>query len=214
MLTREKWLEERKKSIGGSDASAILGLNPYRSNVDLWEIKTGRRVEEDISEKPYVKYGNDAESHLIDLFLLDFPEYLLDEKNHQYFLFRHPRHHFLTGTLDGELIEMETGRRGILEIKTTNILQSMHEEKWRDGVPQNYYVQCLHYLLVTGFDFCVLKAQLKTVYGGDVRLNTRHYFIERKNVLDDLAHLERKEVEFWNEYVLKDVRPPLVLPSI
>ncbi|WP_438979951.1 lambda-exonuclease family protein [Polynucleobacter sp.] len=215
MLTRDQWLEARKKSIGGSDASAILGLNPYKTNVELWELKTGRREEPDIGDKPFVKYGNDAERHLIDLFFLDFPEYESGDRSQPgYLLHRHPKHDFITGTLDAGMTEKATGRRGILEIKTTNILQSMHAEKWRDGVPQNYYVQCLHYLLVTGCDFCVLKAQLKRVYGGDVRLDTRHYFIERKDVLSDLEHLEKKEVEFWNEYVLKDVRPPLVLPSI
>ena len=54
-LTREQWLQERKKGIGGSDAAAVLGLNPYMTNVDLWKIKTGRKEQEDISEKPFVK---------------------------------------------------------------------------------------------------------------------------------------------------------------
>ena len=71
---RKEWLENRKR-IGGSDASAIVGLNPYMSNVDLWEIKTGRREQEDISEKSYVKYGTEAEKHLRELFRLDYPEY-------------------------------------------------------------------------------------------------------------------------------------------
>ena len=53
-MGRTEWLQERKKGIGGSDAAAILGLNPYMSNVDLWEIKTGRKEQEDISEKEIV----------------------------------------------------------------------------------------------------------------------------------------------------------------
>ena len=56
-MTREEWLEERKTGIGGSDASAIVGLNPYSDNIKLWEIKTKRAEQEDISDKPYVKYG-------------------------------------------------------------------------------------------------------------------------------------------------------------
>ena len=59
--SREEWLQARNNRIGGSDAAAIIGLNPYMSNVDLWEIKTGRRQQEDISEKPCVKYGTEAE---------------------------------------------------------------------------------------------------------------------------------------------------------
>ena len=49
-MTREDWLEERKKGIGGSDAATILGLNPYKTSIDLWEEKTGRKDAEDISE--------------------------------------------------------------------------------------------------------------------------------------------------------------------
>ena len=48
----------------------------------------------------------------------------------------------------------------------------MHREKWNDRIPDNYYIQCLHYLLATGWDFAILKAQLKTVYSDEVRLNT------------------------------------------
>ena len=59
--SRDQWLANRKGRIGGSDASAVIGLNPYMSNVELWQIKTGQAIQEDISDKPYVKYG-----HLMD----------------------------------------------------------------------------------------------------------------------------------------------------
>ena len=59
LASREEWLQNRQR-IGGSDASAILGMNPYRTNVELWQIKTGQLVPEDISDKPYVKYGTDT----------------------------------------------------------------------------------------------------------------------------------------------------------
>lgn len=62
-LSREQWLEERKKGIGGSDSAAVLGLNPYMTNVDLWQIKTGRKQQENVSQKPFVKYGTEAEKH-------------------------------------------------------------------------------------------------------------------------------------------------------
>ena len=55
-MTEKQWLEERKNGIGGSDAATILGLNPYKTNIQLWEEKTRRKEAEDISDKPYVKY--------------------------------------------------------------------------------------------------------------------------------------------------------------
>ncbi len=211
-LTREDWLKARKNMIGGSDASAILGLNPYKTNIEIWQEKTGRVESEDISHKPYVKYGIEAEKYLTALFALDFPQYEVNP-NPGYKVIRHPKYPFIAGTLDGELVENETGRRGVLEIKTTEILNSMHREKWNDKVPDNYYIQVLHYLLATGWDFAILKAQLKTVYGDDVRLNTRHYHIERADVQEDLDYLLEKEIKFWR-YVKEDKKPPLVLPPI
>lgn len=72
-----EWLEARE-GIGGSDASAILGLNPYKTNQELWMEKKGQMSPVDISNKPYVKYGNDAESLLRALFSLDYPEYTVE----------------------------------------------------------------------------------------------------------------------------------------
>lgn len=207
--SREEWLQNRKR-IGGSDASAILGRNPYKTNIELWQEKTGRTVPEDISDKPYVKYGIAAEEHLRALFALDHPEYTVCyEENNIWINDRMPWAH---ASLDGWLIDKE-GRKGIWECKTTNILQSMQKEKWKQQIPDNYYVQVLHYLMVTEFDFAVLKAQLKYDFGGDIYLQTRHYPIERSEVQEDIDYLVQKEVEFW-EYVKSDKVPPLELPEI
>lgn len=214
MTNHEKWLAERRKGIGGSDASAILGLNPYKTNVQLWEEKTGRRNEDDsISNIACVKYGKEAEQHLRALFELDFPQYKIDYD--EFRVYRNPIYQFIQGTLDGVLTDKATGRQGILEIKTTEILSSMQREKWRDDhIPDNYYIQCLHYLLTTGFDFVELKAQLKYQYGDSVRITTKHYTIEREEVKDDLDMLLKAEIEFWTEYVEKDKRPPIKLLPI
>lgn len=211
--SREEWLKARNKFIGGSDASAILGLNPYKSNLDVWREKTGQVVPEDISHKPYVQYGIEAEKHLTALFALDHPQYQVTTYPDKYKVHYHPHHTFVAGTLDGELLDIETGREGVLEIKTTEILNSMHREKWNEQIPDNYYIQCLHYLLATGFDFAILKAQLKTVYPDDVRLNTRHYYLERSEVQEDLDYLLEKEIDFWR-YVQSGEMPPLALPPV
>jgi predicted phage-related endonuclease len=51
--SHEEWLEARGSRIGGSDASAVVGMNPYKTNVDLWMEKTGLIVPEDISAAAY-----------------------------------------------------------------------------------------------------------------------------------------------------------------
>lgn len=209
--TRAEWLEARQSFIGGSDASAIMGMNPYKTNVELWLEKTGQFKPEDISDKPYVKYGTVAEDYLRELFKLDYPQYEVSyEPNNMWTNDKYPWAH---ASLDGWLYDRQSGRRGILEIKTTNILQSMQKEKWHNRIPDNYYCQLLHYLLVTGFDFCILKAQLKTEFNGDVYLQTKHYTVERTEVQADLDELILQEMKFA-ESVTERKRPGLILPQV
>jgi len=212
ITNNDEWHRERRKGIGGSEASAILGLNPYMTNVQLWRYKTGREVPEDISNKPYVKYGHDAEGPLRELFSLDYPQFEVTYGG-AFDMVRNEKHPFIFATLDGRLKERDTGRLGVYEGKTTEILKSMTYEKWKDQVPDNYYVQCLHQLLATGWDFAVLNAQLKRTYGKDVRADVRRFFIERAEVQDDLDYLLEQELKFW-EYVESDREPPLVLPNV
>lgn len=212
MPSRQEWLEERKKGIGGSDAATIMGLNPYKTNVELWKEKTGKKEAEDISDKPYVKYGTLAEEYLRELFKLDYQQY--EVKHEENTIIKHPKYDFLFASLDGTLIDKETGELGVLEIKTTNILQSMQKEKWKDRIPDNYFCQVLHYLNVTGYSFAILKAQLKYKYGDEIRLETKHYKILRSEVEEDIKLLEQKEIEFWNNYVVKDIKPNTQLPEI
>ena len=200
----------RQKGIGGSEISAVIGRNPYMDNVTLWEIKTGRRKASDLSEKPYVQYGTQAEKHLRALFALDFPEYkVMYEENNS---FTNDLYPFAQASLDGWL-EDENGRTGVLEIKTTEILQLFQRGKWENRIPTNYYCQVCFYMAVLDADFAIVKAQLKTNYDGEVKLETRHYYIKRSEVQEDIDYLMQKGKEFW-EYVKSDTRPSLILPEI
>lgn len=187
----------------------MIGRNPYKTNIDLYKEKTGKKIPVDISNKPYVIYGKKAEAPIRELFGLDYPEYQVE--HHENRILRSMKYPFLQASLDGELTDQE-GRRGVLEIKTTNILQSMQQEKWNGRIPDNYYIQVLHYLLVTGYDFAVLRAHLISTWDKEVRTQVRHYFLERKEVMVDLDYLLQQEIKFW-KYVEAGQQPPLVLPE-
>lgn len=186
-------------------------MNPYMSNVDLWEIKTGRRKPDDISREPYVIYGTNAESSLRTLFALDHPEYIVDHCD--YAIYTNEAYPFAHASLDGELVERDTGRCGILEIKTTEIMNSTMWGKWDNRIPDNYYLQVLHYLMVTELEFVVLVAQIKYRSGDSMRKQTREYMIERADVLQDIEYLAAEEKKFW-QYVQQDKEPPRKLPQI
>lgn len=212
ITNNEEWQKARLAGIGASEASAIVGCNPYMSNVDLWKIKTGRKQATDISSNAHVAYGHAAEGPIRELFALDYPEYEVTYGG-AFDMVRHTEYPWLFATLDGRLVERATGRKGVYEGKTTEILRSISKEKWRDGIPQNYYVQNLHQLLASGWDFVVLHAQLKRVWDGDIKSTRQSYFIERSEVLDDLDYLLAEEIKFWG-YVERDEMPPMILPEI
>lgn len=170
----------------------------------------GLVLPEDISDRDYVRYGTEAEGHLRALFAMDFPQYqVLYEENNMFLNLEYPWMH---ASLDGELVDPE-GRHGILEIKTTEILQGAQTVKWNGRIPDQYYCQILHYLAVTGYDFVVLKAQLKDSRSGELRITTKHYFMERDEVLEDIRWLVEAEKGFW-DCVVSGRRPYLILPVI
>lgn len=205
-----EWLTFRNTGIGGSDAGTIMGLITWKTSYELWEEKTGRKQPKDLSENLAVKYGINAEDYLFKLFALDYPEYdVLSTKD---FVFKRG---FAFASLDGELIEKETGRKGFLEIKTTEIRSAVAEKKWTDDtIPYNYYCQILHYFMVLQYDFCILKAQIKyRDKNGQVLLKTKHYKYERKDLNKEIELLFKKEYEFW-QCVKNNTPPTIIIPQI
>ncbi|MBR1749912.1 MAG: YqaJ viral recombinase family protein [Ruminococcus sp.] len=207
---RPSWLAARTHGIGGSDAGAVLGANKYKTNVRLWEEKTGRVVPEDISDKPAVIFGKTAEPLIRDLFKLDHPEFNVDY--HEFWIYRNPGAPYIFATLDGELTD-KNGLRGILEIKTCTIQNKAQWDEWEDGVPQSYYVQLLHQLIATGWDFAILRAYIRYYKDGVLRVTIREYRIDRIEVEEELKYLTAEEEKFW-DCVEKNTRPPLILPEI
>lgn len=204
------WIEKRRIGIGGSDAGTVLGVNKYKTNVELWEEKTRLREPEDISDKPAVIFGKIAESHLRELFRLDFPEFNVDY--HEFWIYQSEEFPFIYATLDGEITDKK-GRRGILEIKTTTIQNKLQWDEWEDRIPQSYFAQVLHQLIATGWDYVILKAYIRYYKNGDLKISIRHYRIEREEVLEEINYLIDAEVEFWKKVQSKE-RPALILPEI
>lgn len=213
-LSEEEWLS--KRVIGGSSASAIVNQNPYRTNLDAWKSLTGRKADEDISGKDCVIYGKTAEDPIRRLFAARYanefdvivPKTI--ERDGYIEMFQSKKHPFMTATLDGQLIDKNTGELGVLEIKTANIISSIMKERWNGQVPQNYYIQVLHYLMVCGkkYKFAILYADLS--YGnsnGESWQVLRPYIWRREEEQQSIDYLEREETNFWKDYVETDKAP-------
>ena len=212
LKNREEWLKNRSKTIGGSEIATVMGLtSQYRSNVDLWEIKTGKRQAEDISDKPYVKYGIEAEEHLRELFKLDFPHLQVEYINNN--SFSNSKYPWAKASLDGWLTD-EQGRTGVLEIKTTEIMSSQQSSKWEDdNIPQNYYCQILFYMAILEADFAILWTKIKRRIEDMPFSQIKPYLIKREEVEEDIELLMKAGEEFY-KFVETNAKPSLILPEI
>lgn len=210
---RDSWLEHRKKYLGGSDAATILGLNPWKSNVDLWLEKTGQVIPEDISSKPYVQYGINAEPIIRELFKLNYPQYKVEFVDNN--SWTNDKYPFAAVSHDGWITEIATGRKGIWECKTTEIVSSMAKEKWSGKIPDNYYCQLLHSLLVReDCEFAHLTALLTWKFSDqEIYQQLRNYHLERADLEEDIRYLLEEEEKFYRQ-IKEGRKPSLILPSI
>ena len=201
----QEWLEARKGKITSTLASAILGLNPYMNSLEAWEILVGIREPKDISNKDSVKYGKEAEDPIRQLYLLNHPSYELIE-NDKYCLYVDDEYPFLAASGDGMYSNGDI--KGTIEVKTTEILSSYQRETWKDGIPNNYFVQSLAEMRCMDTNEVTLIAELK--YSA-VSVWRKEYYIKRDDVKEDIDYLVKELVDFYNKYVVTKKRPPLVL---
>ena len=217
--SRAEWLAAR--GFGGSSASAILGCNPWMSAIELYNTavaeKKGPRKED--RGNAATEYGTKAEGLIRAIHALDGDntgQWIVRGPGKMHSMYRRKDKPYLTATIDGSLFEPETGEKGILEIKTHDIRGKADAEQWASGtLPQNYYVQCLHYLMVMGdMQFVQLVAKLRYFdWDGEKRTlsrtEIRYYRIERSEKEEEIAALERAETSFYENHVRKRVPPPI-----
>lgn len=205
---RQDWLDARLLGIGGSDASAVLGLNKYKTNVDLWQIKTNKKKPQKVDEE-IVFYGTHAEDPLRKLFELTYKN-KYKVTNNDFEILKSKKYPFMIGSLDGEIEDLENGEKGIYEGKTARINSKAAAQYWKDDIPLNYYIQILHYMLITGYSYAIINVELRYEINDKIWFVRKIYRIDRKDVIDDLKHLEEQEVKFW-QFVEDNKEPPLTI---
>lgn len=184
----EKWLATRNGGIGGSDASVIVGLNPYKSPYQLWLEKTGQAEAPDLSGNQRIYWGVKNEPNVADWFMET-----TGKKVRKLGTLRSRAHPFMLANVDRVVMGEEAG----LEIKTAGVSQA---KKWKgDEIPDAYYCQCLHYLAVTG----AARWYIAVLIGGNDPIFKT---VERNE--DDIKALIEAEADFW--HLVETNTPPPV----
>jgi len=203
--TREAWLAARERGIGCSEVSAIVGMNPWQTPLDLWKLKIGSAPPKDLSDNPAVAQGVMMEPILRQFFTALHPEYAVEHYPYD-MLFQTERPYWYA-TLDGELTRLSDGKRGILEIKDSTPNGKTGWEKWNNGrLPDYYYVQTLSQLFVTGWDFVILFAALHSM-NGDITLREYEIELDDGGTREDIAWLAPQVTRFWEYNVQHGIMP-------
>ena len=205
------WDQKRQGGIGGSDIGAICGVNSFKTAYDVYLDKT---VGQSFKGNNITWFGSVFESHIADLFESQFRDIFIVkvDKNH----YKCPDYPWLNGNIDRRLVEVMTGKKGVLEIKTT---RTFNNDEWGKGcafgidykliisdnqVPESYFYQVQHYLLCTGFSFAWLCA-----FSRDT-CELRIYKIDADKAVQN--YIIKTGTEFWFNNVIKGIPPARDVP--
>lgn len=200
MSSHEKWLEVRRSGITGTDISAIMGSNPWKTPLQVYLEKIGEAEPKEMNER--MKWGHILEGVVANEYaernnvrIHAFPDVTV----------RHHEHPIFLGSVDrfvgdsviyDEKSQTVTGADCILEIKTSG-----HE--W-DEVPIYYVMQVQWYLGICDLPY----ADLAALFGGQKYAQFR---IERDDFLIDI--MQDAALSFWHDHVEKRVAPDPTTPQ-
>lgn len=194
MSGRERWLQERRTGIGGSDVAAMLGLSPWKTPLALYLEKRGEAAGEQ-PDNEAMAWGRRLEPVVRQAYA--------DATGHEVRVLsdmvRHPTREFMLANLDGFVIPASGAPKRVFEAKTARTAQGWGEPG-SDEIPQQYLLQVQHYLAVTGFavaDVAVL------IGGSDFRVYEVPEDVELHSMLFDA------EAEFWDRVKRGDPPEPV-----
>lgn len=185
-LDKAEWLRYRKRGIGGSDAGAVCGLNPYRTAMAVYQDKVTDEVEKIDNEA--MREGRDFEDYVAKR----FTETTGKKVRRMNAMFYDESNPFMLADID----RMVVGENAGLECKTASPFMA---DKWKDGkIPLSYQIQCYHYMSVCNADAWYIAV---LIYGREFL----YHKIERDDsVIQDLIQIEK---EFWEGHVIPKVLP-------
>ena len=195
-MPRSEWLEKRRIGIGGSDASSILGFNPYRSSMAVYLDKVDPVAQncdaqsDDIQDDKAnyrMELGNKLKSFVASEFMIKTGKKVRNING----MLRNDKYPFAIANIDRAVV----GEKAFLECKVTN---SFNKKEWEKTIPIHYQVQMNHYMAVSGASHCYVAALI-----GNEEL-VIHKLKRDEKIIEEIMKLEEM---FWNNCVLGDNFP-------
>lgn len=187
-----KWKEVRNSGIGGSEISAIAGVNPWKSAIDVYLEKTGRKT---VKMNDKMKWGKLLEDPVAREYANEMGVTVKRVKA----ILQHPEHkHFLVNLdrmVSGNNMPIKNMGNGCLEVKTTGWAQAWTGEE----IPDMYQCQLQWECFVSGLKW----GQFATLISGQ-DLIIPDPILKDDKFCDNLALIGDR---FWHDHILKDVPP-------
>lgn len=176
--------------LGGSEIAAAMGLNRWKTPLRLWAEKTGK-LSKDLRNFEAMEIGTELEEFVARKFQQKTGLKLRNDHR----TFRHPEHDFIFGHIDRLVLNEDA----IFEAKTCSAWLA---KEWQDeDVPQEYVIQVMLYMGLTNRK----KSYVAVLIGGQKFVWKEVHFDEQL-----YEKIISSAVDFWNNYVLKEV-PPLAV---
>lgn len=187
-LPHEEWLKYRRTGIGGSDASTIIGLNPYNSLFRLYADKKGFISAKEDNEA--MRQGRDFEEYVAKRFC----EATGKNVRRRNYMFQHDNYDYILADIDREVVGENAG----LECKTASLFNKSDFENGE--IPLTYYVQMMHYMAVMGYEKMYLAVLI---------LSKGFYWFEVERNENEIDNLISAEISFWNNHIIPSVPPEI-----
>lgn len=193
-------------SLGGTDAGAILGLNRYKNNVDVWHrlyyLRHGMTEDMVQADNPRMARGRLAEPVIRNMWRERHSDLQLEEpRTFHCDRLGFPRHASVDGVVG-------PARPSLAGFEAKCMGESTFATTLRQGLDHSYYAQVQHYMSVTGWDwfaYAVLNGDAWEGPNFDPEEHLHTFVVDRNPTFIEL--MEAAEREFWMEFVEEEVQP-------
>ena len=200
---RGAWLSARKSGLGASDTAAILGLNPYKTALDVWREKL-EPAGDDSEVSEAAAMGHLFETPVARRTVRQRPD--LGKLVATPGLLGHPEHFWMLATVDFGLAARGSRRapvRDLLEVKTTSV--RAYRNNWRDGIPPALIqVQAQQQMAVTGIRRCWVTVAVGGLGSGLCSIPDPYPVDYSPDVFRQLVDYAGR---WWEDFVVAGVMP-------
>jgi putative phage-type endonuclease len=169
--------QERRRYLGASEIAAVMGLDKWRTPLDVFQEKTG--ISQPFAGNKHTERGNRLEAIAAEMFTEITGRKLMRKTSG----LEHPDYPFIRGHIDRIIV----GEQAIAEIKCPSI--AAYRKYQREGLPESMVIQMQIYLGLTGY-----KSGTWLIFCADA-WDLATFEIEFDQAIYDAA--VKAAVEFW-----------------